>query len=201
MQTLANGREDLFGTVKNLQVFSDALVANDAQVRKFNTELDQVAGELADERGSLAATLKNLSRRSSDSPAFSRQNGNAIHTDVVGLKDVTGVLNKQKAALNEILAVAPVALANLAHTYNPVRARSTPATTSAAWPTRWTRCDQLGPDLANKLGDPNGTIAKTCDAVSRCSAGCRSSAVATTACPAAACCRSRRCPSLPKLGG
>ena len=29
------------------------------------------------------------------------------------------MLDKQKAALNEILAVAPVAVSNLAHTYNP----------------------------------------------------------------------------------
>ena len=37
------GRQDLFGTVKNLQVFTDALAANDAQVREFNAQLDQVS--------------------------------------------------------------------------------------------------------------------------------------------------------------
>lgn len=120
VQTLANGREDLFGTVKNLQVFTDALVANDAQVRKFNDQLDQVTSTLADERGSLAAALTNLTKALSDIAGFIKANGNSIHTDVVGLKDVTGVLDKQKAALNEILAVAPVAVSNLSHTYNPV---------------------------------------------------------------------------------
>ncbi|MDQ2957070.1 MAG: MCE family protein [Actinomycetota bacterium] len=120
VQTLANGREDLFGTVKNLQVFTDALVANDAQVRKFNDQLDQVTSALADERGSLSAALKNLTQALSDIAGFIKTNGNSIHTDVVGLKDVTGVLDKQKAALNEILAVAPVAISNLNHTYNPV---------------------------------------------------------------------------------
>ncbi|MGI8667605.1 MAG: MCE family protein [Jatrophihabitans sp.] len=120
VQTLANGREDLFGTVKNLQVFTDALVANDAQVRTFNDQLDQVTSALADERGSLSAALKNLTRALSDIAGFIKTNGNSIHTDVVGLRDVTGVLDKQKAALNEILAVAPVAVSNLAHTYNPV---------------------------------------------------------------------------------
>ena len=34
------------------------------------------------------------------------------------MKNVVGVLNKQKAAINEALAVAPVALTNLDHTYN-----------------------------------------------------------------------------------
>jgi phospholipid/cholesterol/gamma-HCH transport system substrate-binding protein len=113
VQTLANGRQDLFGTVKNLQVFSDALVANDSQ-------LDQVTSALADERGSLAAALKNLSQALSDIAGFIKANGSAIHTDVVGLKQVVGVLNDQKAAINEIFAVAPVAVSNLSHTYNPV---------------------------------------------------------------------------------
>jgi phospholipid/cholesterol/gamma-HCH transport system substrate-binding protein len=119
VQTLANGRQDLFGTVKNLQVFSDALVANDSQIRKFNDQLDQVTSALADERGSLAAALKNLSQALSDIAGFIKNNSQAIHTDVVGLKDVVNVLNNQKAALNEIFAVAPVAVSNLAHTYNP----------------------------------------------------------------------------------
>jgi len=118
VQTLANGRQDLFGTVKNLQVFTDALVANDTQVRKFNTQLDQVTSALADERGSLAAALKNLTAALSDIAGFLRTNGAAIHTDVVGLKDVVVVLDKQKAALNEVLVEAPVALSNLNHTYN-----------------------------------------------------------------------------------
>ena len=119
VRTLANGRQDLFGTVKNLQVFSDALVANDAQIRKFNDQLDQVTAALADERGSLAAALKNLSQALSDIAGFIKANGQAIHTDVVGLKQVVAVLNNQKAAINEIFAVAPVAVSNLAHTYNP----------------------------------------------------------------------------------
>lgn len=167
VRTLAAGREDLFGTVKNLQVFTDALVANDAQVRAFNTQLDQVSAALADERGSLAAALKNLSAALRDIAGFIKANGDAIHTDVVGLKDVVGVLDKQKAALNEILAVAPVAIQNLNHTYNPK---------SGTLDTR----DNLG-GLANPL-DPavicsaltvtknlpaGGTIAETCAAISK----------------------------------
>ena len=168
VQTLANGREDLFGTVKNLQVFSDALVANDTQVRKFNDQLDQVTSELAAERGSLGAALKNLQQALSDIAGFIKQNGSAIHTDVVGLNDVVSVLNSQKAALNEVLAVAPVAVANLNHTYNPV---------SGTLDTRdniGSLANPLDPAVIcsaltslNKLGDPNGTIAKTCNQISK----------------------------------
>jgi len=118
-KTLANSREDLFGTVKNLQAFSDALVKSDAQVRKFNDQLAQVAHDLADERQSLADALHNLSAALTDVAAFIKTNQGSFHADVGGLKVVTNVLVKQKGALDEILAVAPTALANLAHTYNP----------------------------------------------------------------------------------
>jgi phospholipid/cholesterol/gamma-HCH transport system substrate-binding protein len=166
VRTLAEGRQDLFGTVKNLQVFTDALVANDAQVRAFNTQLDQVTSALADERGSLAAALKNLTAALRDISGFIQTNGNSIHADVVGLKDVVTVLNKQKAALNEVLAVAPVALSNLNHTYNA---------SSGTLDTR----DNLGAQnpldpavicaalSATKHLPASGTIADTCAAIAK----------------------------------
>jgi phospholipid/cholesterol/gamma-HCH transport system substrate-binding protein len=118
-RTLADNREDLFGTVKNLQAFSDALEQSDTQVRKFNTQLAQVSGDLADERESLAAALHNLSGALTDVATFVRKNSASFHADVASLKVVTNVLVRQKAALDETLAVAPTALANLGHAYNP----------------------------------------------------------------------------------
>jgi phospholipid/cholesterol/gamma-HCH transport system substrate-binding protein len=167
VRTLADGRQDLFGTVKNLQVFTDALVANDAQVRKFNTQLDQVTSALAEERGSLAAALKNLTAALRDIAGFIQTNGNSIHTDVVGLKDVVGVLNKQKAALNEVLAVAPVAVSNLNHTYNP--AAGTLDTRDNLGGTQ----NPLDPAVicaalsATKKLPASGTIADTCAAIAK----------------------------------
>jgi len=117
-RTLADGRQDLFGTVKNLQVFSDALAANDSQVRIFNGQLAQVSGELADDRQSLGEAFANLATALQDISNFIKANGDTLHADVVGLRNVTNLLVKDKAALSEILSVAPVALANLVHTYN-----------------------------------------------------------------------------------
>lgn len=118
-KTLADNREDLFGTVKNLQAFSDALVKSDSQVRQFNNQLAQVARDLSDERASLGAALHNLSVALTSVSGFIKNNQGSFHSDVQGLEVVTNILVKQKGALNEILSVAPVALANLAHTYNP----------------------------------------------------------------------------------
>jgi phospholipid/cholesterol/gamma-HCH transport system substrate-binding protein len=115
--TLSNGRQDLFGTVKNLKSFTEALSQSDVQVRHFQNQLAQVAGDLADERSDLGAALHNLTIALHDVANFVKANAGKVHTDVVGLKDVTNVLVKEKGALNEILAVAPVALSNLTHGY------------------------------------------------------------------------------------
>lgn len=117
--TLSNGRQDLFGTVRNLQSFTKALSDSDAQVRHFEQQLAQVAGDLANERADLGSALHNLTLALRDVATFVKANASKFHTDIGGLKTITGVLVKQKAALNETLAIAPVALANLVHTYQP----------------------------------------------------------------------------------
>lgn len=117
--TLAISRDDLFGTVAHLQTFTKALQDSDAQVVKVNQLLDTVAGDLADERGSLASAITNLHTALTQVAAFLQKNQQLFQQDVKGLAQVTGVLSDKQAALREILATAPVALSNLAHTYNP----------------------------------------------------------------------------------
>lgn len=117
--TLATSRDDLFGTVANLQTFTKALQDSDAQVVQVNQLLDTVAGDLADERASLASAITNLRSALTKVAAFLQKNQALFSTNVKGLAQVTTVLSDKQAALREILSAAPVALSNLAHTYNP----------------------------------------------------------------------------------
>ena len=117
-QTLANGREDLFGTVKNLQAFTQALSDSDTQVRHFEEQLSTVASQLASERGDLGAALHNLSLALNSVSSFVKTNADKVHTDLHGLSTIAQILVKENASLNETLAVAPVALANIVHAYN-----------------------------------------------------------------------------------
>ncbi|OLT11474.1 ABC transporter substrate-binding protein [Pseudonocardia sp. CNS-139] len=116
--TLADSREELFGTVTELQSFVSMLAANDAEVREFNGRLASVAGFLADERGDLAAAVHELSVALGDVADFVRDNRDVLHSNVDRLTEVTDVLVKQRNALAEILDVAPAALGNLALAYN-----------------------------------------------------------------------------------
>lgn len=118
-QTLAAGRGDLFKTVGNLRKFTAALSSSDKQVRLFNEQLAQVAGDLANERADLGAALKQLGLALDDVNRFVKTNAGRFHTSIKGLETITGILVKQKSSLNETLAVAPVALANIVHAYQP----------------------------------------------------------------------------------
>ena len=116
--TLADSREDLFGTVKELQSFTSMLAANDGEVRDFNRRLADVAGFLADERGDLATAVRELSIALGEVADFVRDNRGLVKSNVDRLTDVTEVVVDQRKALTEVLDVAPVALGNLSLAYN-----------------------------------------------------------------------------------
>lgn len=116
--TLSDGKGDLFGTVRNLQVFTSVLAKDDKSVRSFNTSLTKVADQLAGERGDLAAALRHLGFALADVSEFVRDNKKALTSDVKGLAKVTRVLVTQQKALAEILDTAPTGLGNLQNAYN-----------------------------------------------------------------------------------
>jgi phospholipid/cholesterol/gamma-HCH transport system substrate-binding protein len=118
-QTLANGRVDLFGTIKNLQAFTKALADSDGAVRHVNQQLADVAADLAGERQDLGAALHNLATALDQVAGFVRTNAAKAHTDIAGLRNLTQILIKEQASLNETLAVAPAALSNIVHAYQP----------------------------------------------------------------------------------
>ncbi|WP_418955722.1 MCE family protein [Streptomyces tritici] len=117
--TLSDGRQNLFGTVRNLQAFTAALAEDDASVRSFNDSLAKVAAQLAGERKDLAAAITHLAAALADVSAFVKANKKALTADVKGLSKVTRVLVTQRAALQELLDVAPAGLSNLQNAYNP----------------------------------------------------------------------------------
>jgi phospholipid/cholesterol/gamma-HCH transport system substrate-binding protein len=118
LTTLADGKDDIFGTVRNLAVFTAALAKSDDQVGAFNTDLASVADQLAGERGELALALKNLAVALTEVASFVKENKSNLTTDIKGLADISGTLAKQKAAIGEVLEAGPDALGNLNLAYN-----------------------------------------------------------------------------------
>lgn len=120
IQTLAEGRGDLFGTVDNLQSFTTMLAGDDQAVRRLNADLADVSDQLDGERGDLAATLKNLAVALTEVSSFVHDNRAVLRDDVAKLTTVTSAVASKRDALAETLTNAPVALSNLQNAYDPV---------------------------------------------------------------------------------
>ena len=118
-QTLEDNKEELFGSAAQLEEFIFTLAQNDSTVRAFNDSLSDVSTMLDGEKEELAAALKNLSVALGEVTTFVKDNKASLSRNIKGINRVAKVLVKQRAALDETLRDAPVALNNLALTYNP----------------------------------------------------------------------------------
>ncbi|MEU6641030.1 MCE family protein [Saccharomonospora sp. NPDC046836] len=116
--TLSGNSEDLFKTVENLASLSATFAASDQQVREFETQLADVSSFLAGEKDNLAATVRQLSTTLYAVRDFIENNRDRLKSNVDKLASVTRVLVDQRAALAETLDIAPLALGNLANSYN-----------------------------------------------------------------------------------
>lgn len=117
--TLDRNRNDLFGTAAKLQRFLRTLAENDQTVRQFNGSLARVSEMLAGERKALTSSLRNLGLAMRTVSKFVKDNRASLGRNITGLNRVSKVLVKQRDALDEVLRVGPLALNNLALTYNP----------------------------------------------------------------------------------
>lgn len=117
-RTLNGKQGDLFDTVRNLAKFTSALADSDAAVREFNSRLTDVSGFLASERGQLSAAVTQLGVALGKVRSFIEDNRSALKSNVDNLASVTTVLVNERAALAEVLDVAPLALNNLNEVYN-----------------------------------------------------------------------------------
>ena len=119
VQTFAEGRGDLFATVKNLETFTGMLATNDAQVRRLNTDLSKVSDQLDGERDDLEAALKNLAIALSEISTFVKDNRAVLTEDIDQLTSLTTAVAAKRDSLAATLDNAPVALSNLQLAYNP----------------------------------------------------------------------------------
>ncbi|WP_235736325.1 MCE family protein [Nocardioides alcanivorans] len=117
--TLENNKDDLFGAAEELENFISTLADNDTLVRDFNKSIAQVSELLAGEREELATSLENLGGALVSVRDFVKDNEELLGKNIKGLDKVAKVLVKRRAELDEILTAGPVAMNNLALTYNP----------------------------------------------------------------------------------
>jgi phospholipid/cholesterol/gamma-HCH transport system substrate-binding protein len=113
--TLANGREDIFATVRNLQTFVTALKDADAQVQRFQSQLADVSGILADNRDALARVLESLDRAAPVVQRFVADNRDQLTEDLRKADDVVRTVSQNRQALGDLLQKAPFLVSNFAN--------------------------------------------------------------------------------------
>lgn len=118
-QTLDDNKDELFDSARELSKFITTLADNDDVVRDFNASLGQVSTVLAGERQELAGALKNLAVALDEVGSFVKENRTALGQNIAGLNRVLKVFVRQRDNFDETLRTAPLALGNLALTYNP----------------------------------------------------------------------------------
>ncbi len=115
---LSDARGDIFGTIKNLQIFVHTLAVNDAQVRQFNAQLADLAGFLSGERHDLGQALNLLSVALGDVARFIDDNRELVASNAASLTKLTQTLADQRNDVANLLPVLPLALSNLINVHN-----------------------------------------------------------------------------------
>jgi phospholipid/cholesterol/gamma-HCH transport system substrate-binding protein len=112
-KTLSDNKDELFGTLNQVEKFTSTLAKNDKTVRQFNDSLASGADLLAGERQDLAAVLRNLSQAMIQVRSFVKDNRKSLTSNISGLNRISKTLVKQRDALDKTLQYAPTALNNL----------------------------------------------------------------------------------------
>ena len=121
MRVLSDGRTDLFSTIRNLQAFVSTLAASNEQIVQFEGRLASVSSLLASSSDDLDRALVDLDLALGDVQRFVVDNRVALTEQVGRLADATRVLAEKRPELEQVLHVAPTALANFNNIYRPAQ--------------------------------------------------------------------------------
>ncbi|MGW5743682.1 MCE family protein [Amycolatopsis sp. NPDC003861] len=117
-KTLDGSKDDLFATVQNLDSFTGALAQSDQQLNEFYGRVADVSQFLAADSSEVGAALQSLGGALGDVQQFVSDNKTALESNVDKLASLSKVLVDQRAALAEVLDIAPTGATNFINSYD-----------------------------------------------------------------------------------
>lgn len=117
-KTLDGSKDDLFSTVQNLNSFTGALAQSDQQLNEFYGRVADVSQFLAADSADVGAALQSLGGALGDVQQFVNDNKAALESNVDKLASLSKVLVDQRAALAEVLDIAPTGATNFINSYD-----------------------------------------------------------------------------------
>lgn len=119
LQTVSDGRDDLFATVRNLEAFTAAMERSGEQITTFNEVMAAVTVSVSRGRGEIGPALTELDLAVDEVRDFVRDNRQVGIETARTTTDLLTVLAEQRDDIAQILHVAPTALSNLQGIYQP----------------------------------------------------------------------------------
>ncbi|MEV5713411.1 MCE family protein [Amycolatopsis mediterranei] len=117
-KTLDGSKDDLFSTVQNLNSFTGALAQSDRQLNEFYGRVADVSRFLAADSSEVGAALQSLGGALGDVQQFVNDNKTVLESNVDKLASLSKVLVDQRAALAEVLDIAPTGATNFINSYD-----------------------------------------------------------------------------------
>jgi virulence factor Mce-like protein len=118
-RVFAEGSGNIVDIIKNLQTFVTALRDSKEQIVMFQNRLASLSSVINDNKSDLDAALTNLSTAVGEVQRFVAGSRNETSEQVQKLADLTQILVDNQMALQNVLHIAPNAIANFNNIYYP----------------------------------------------------------------------------------
>src|SRR6201999_2429638 len=125
ISALGDHADDIFSTVRNLQLLSTALYSSSDLLAAFNQNLASVTTVLTNSHNEVANALKALDGALVDVRDFLAENRESIGVTFDRLGSITTALNDSRGDIKQILHIAPTVFQNFLNIYQPAQSAMT----------------------------------------------------------------------------
>jgi phospholipid/cholesterol/gamma-HCH transport system substrate-binding protein len=125
ISALGDHADDIFSTVRNLQLLVSALYSSSELLASFNQNLASVTTILSNSPNEVANAVKGLDGALADLREFLSENRESVGVTFDRLSSITTALNDSRADIKQILHVVPTVFQNFMNIYQPAQSAMT----------------------------------------------------------------------------
>ncbi|WP_263650324.1 MCE family protein [Mycobacterium intracellulare] len=125
ISALGDHADDIFSTVRDLQLLVSALYSSSDLLASFNQNLAGVTTLLSNTPNEVGSALKSLDGALTDVRDFLAENREAMGVTVDRLGSITTALNDSRGDIKQILHIAPTVFQNFLNIYQPAQSAMT----------------------------------------------------------------------------
>jgi phospholipid/cholesterol/gamma-HCH transport system substrate-binding protein len=125
ISALGDHADDIFSTIRNLQLLVSALYSSSDLLASFNQNLASVTTLLTNTPNEIANAVKSLDGALTDLRDFLAENREAMGVTFDRLSSITTALNDSRGDIKQILHIAPTVFQNFLNIYQPAQSAMT----------------------------------------------------------------------------